>query len=118
MIDQRNMIRHIQANYLFKMNQLQALQAQVSYWEKNKENYAKSIEVFKAYVDFVRTFNDPRALINSYIRMAQYCERMEDRLMATDLYTKAVEVMMSTGLGMQTPQFQHLRAKIESLHYF
>ena len=42
--------------------------------------------------------------------MAKYCERMEDRSMASDLYSEAVELM--DRLGMDELMVWHFRIKL------
>lgn len=109
------MIRMLQTAYLARMNRLQAFQRELAHLENN-DSYEKTLDIYKKYVDFIRTWNSPEALINAYIRFAQYCERMEDRLFATDLYSEALELMQK--LGTVPEKESLLQSKIESLHYF
>jgi len=106
-----------QSQYLARINKLQSLQQKVAYFEKTTDQYRKTLEVFKEYIEFVKTFNEPKSLINSLIRMAQYCERMDDRLLSGDLYKDALNLMRTFQLG-DSKHIQDLRSKIDSLHYY
>ena len=106
----------IQVNYLMKLNKLQALQQQVRYAEMDYQNYKRSVKVFQDYVDCLRGFNNPKGVINGFIRMAMYCERMDDRLMATDLYSEAL--FMEKSIGVEEIHINSLENKISSLHYY
>jgi hypothetical protein len=48
--------------------------------------------------------------------MAKYCEKMQDRLFATDLYQEAVTIMHH--LGMDELMVQALERKIDNLHFY
>ncbi|MHA1562097.1 MAG: hypothetical protein ACTSPA_08220 [Promethearchaeota archaeon] len=106
-----------QIQYLVRINKLQSLQQRVAYFEKTSDQYRKTLETFKEYIEFVKTFNEPKSLINGLIRMAQYCERMDDRLLSGDLYKDALNLMRTFKLG-DSEHIQNLRSKIESLHYY
>ena len=106
-----------QFEYLANLNKLQSLQQQVAYWEKTSENYKKSLEIFRDYLQCVQEFNNPKDLINGYIRMADYCERMDDRLFSCDLYQEAINLLVASGIGSET-NIKNLRNKIQSLHYY
>ncbi|MHA1746197.1 MAG: hypothetical protein ACTSWW_09360 [Promethearchaeota archaeon] len=111
------MMRKVSAEYISKINQLQALQQQVKYWEKTSDNYKGACDVFRKYLDCLQTFQDPKALVNGYIRMAGYCERMDDPFLSQDLYKEAVELCIRFGLASSS-HIQNLRSKIKSLEYF
>ncbi len=72
------MIHLLQTQYIARMNQLHSLQQEIALFE-NSGNYQKTIHAYKKYVDFVRSWQNSNALINAYLQMAKYCERMEDR---------------------------------------
>ena len=101
---------------LATLSQLQELQAQVKYWEQNSANYKQSIHVFKEYIDFIKTMNKPRLLINGYIRMGQYCEKMGDRLFAKDVYKEALVV--EERINIEASKIDSLRNKITNLTWF
>jgi hypothetical protein len=111
------MMRKAQAGYISKLNQLQALQQQVKYWEKTSDNYKAACDVFRKYLDCLQTFQDPKALVNGYIRMASYCEKMDDPFLSQDLYKEAVELCVRFGLASSS-HLQNLRSKIKSLDYY
>jgi tetratricopeptide (TPR) repeat protein len=104
-----------QAKYLAQINRLQSLTNQVAFWEKS-DSYRKAIDAYKSYVDYIRTLNDPKKLINAYIRMAQFCENMEDRLFASDLYQEAIVHMEHFGVDSQ--HIQNVHHKIHSLSWY
>ena len=110
------MMRKAQAGYISRLNQLQALQRQVKYWEQTSENYKKSCETFQKYLDCLQTFQDPKAMVNGYIRMASYCEKMDDPFLSRDLYKEAVDLCIRFGLASSS-HLQNLRSKIKSLDY-
>ena len=109
------MIHLLQTQYIARMNQLHSLQQEIALFE-NSGNYQKTIHAYKKYVDFVRSWQNSNALINAYLQMAKYCERMEDRLMASDLYSEAVELM--DRLGMDELMVSALQNKISALHFY
>ena len=109
------MMRYNQANYIARLNELQAMQAQVAMYEKSTD-YRKTVKVFERYIDTVRKFNDPKSLINTYIRFAQYCELMEDRLLATDLYRDALDLEIQWGIDAKHQN--RLQIKIQDLAWF
>ena len=112
------MMRKAQAGYISKLNQLQALQQQVAYWEQTSNNYKIACDTFQKYIDCLRTtFQDPKAVVNAYIRMASYCERMDDLLLSRDLYQEAVDLMLKFGLASSS-HLQNLRTKIKSLRFY
>ena len=111
------MMRQTQSNYISKLNQLQALQQQVAYWEKTSNNYKAACDTFQKYIDCLQTFQDPKALVNGYIRMASYCERMDDPLLSRDLYKEAVDLCIRFGLTSSS-HLQNLRTKIKSLEFY
>ena len=43
-----------QIQYLARINKLQSLQQKVAYFEKTPDQYRKSLEVFKEYIEFVK----------------------------------------------------------------
>lgn len=105
-----------QTRYLSKINQLKAAQREVEFWAAKKDEYKKAVDAFKHYIDLLKEFNSPKALINAYIKMGQYCESMGDRLLAQDTYRMALEVEQKLGLD---PQYiNKLRAKIDSLSWY
>ena len=105
-----------QTRHLGKLNQLKTLQQQVAFWEKNPNNYKKGCQVFHKYIDCVRSFKDPKSLYNSYVRMASYCESMEDQLLSRELLKEAMSLMIHFNLAEQT-HIQKMRRKIDSLRY-
>ena len=105
------------SNYISRINQLNSIQRQVTFWEQNPDNYKKTIEIFREYIKCIQSFNDTKNLVNSYIRMASYCERMEDRLMSGDLYREAMNILILSGVG-KSSHIDNLRSKIQSLHYY
>ena len=106
-----------QLYYLAHLNKLQSLQQQIKYWENTAENYKKSLEVFRDYLECIQTFNKPRDLINGYIRMADFCERMDDRMFSCDLYQEAINLLVASGIGTEI-NIKDLRSKIQSLHSY
>lgn len=108
-------ITQIQAQYIARMNKFQAMQQELKHCE-NSGDYAKTVKMYQQYIDFIRSWNNPNVLINGYISMAKYCERMEDRLMATDLFSEAINMM--TQIGIEPAKIGAIQSKIESLQYY
>ncbi len=107
----------MQTRYLGKINRLKTLQHQVCYWEQTLDNYKKTLAVFQDYIDCLREFQDPRSLVNGYIRMAKYCENMEDRLMSREILKDAKQIMLDFNLAGQA-HLHKLQKKIDSLCYY
>lgn len=103
-----------QLRELARINRLITLQAQLKYYEQTSEFYNQGVEAFKQYLECVRDFQMPRELINGYLRMAQYCENMEDLLFSRDLYREAMDLMIMFRVGTEG-HLKHLRDKIESM---
>lgn len=110
------MITH-QTRKIGNLNRLRTLQQQVSFWEKSTEHYKKTLSVFQEYLDCLRDFDDQRAIINTYIRMASYCEHMEDPLLSRELLKEAKERMEFFNLG-ESNQLQKMQKKIDALHNY
>ncbi len=112
----RRMANLNQSRQMAQLNKLKSLQKQLKFWEQRDDKYKRTVELFKEYINTLREFNHPRELINSYIRMAQYCERQGDRLLAQDTYRMALEV--EEHLNIDPKHMQNLRTKISSLSWF
>jgi hypothetical protein len=107
----------LQSNYLAKLNKIQSLQQQVAYWEHPANDYKKACAIFQEYIDCLRGFQDPKTLINSYIRYAAYCEIMEDRLLSTALLKEAVCLMQYYQIGNNV-NLERMRQKIDDLSFY
>ncbi|MCF2138636.1 MAG: hypothetical protein K9W44_01110 [Candidatus Lokiarchaeota archaeon] len=106
-----------QVRTLARLNRLITLQQQLQFYEKSTDYYKQGLNAFKAYVECVREFNKPRDLVNSYIRMAKYCEKMEDLLLSRDLYHEAMNLMITFQIGTKV-NIRNLRQKIQALRHF
>ena len=110
------LMHSIQSNHIAKINRLQSYQSQIAYWEKSGKNYKRGLQTFQDFMDFLTEFRDPKALVNGYIRMAKYCEKMEDISLSHDLYKTAMQLMKEFGLG-DASHVKNLELKIRSLNY-
>lgn len=106
-----------QTRYMAKLNKLRALQQQVSFWEYSMERYKQTCDLFRDYIDCLREFGDIRAIINAYVRMAQYCERMDDKLLSRELLKDAKKMMINFKLGTNELLLR-MQRKIDSLRYY
>ncbi|MHA1521466.1 MAG: hypothetical protein ACTSRK_14885 [Promethearchaeota archaeon] len=102
---------------LARFNRLISLQQKLKFYEQSSDFYKQGLDSFKLYLECVREFNKPREMVNGYIRMAKYCERMEDVLLSRDLYKEAVEMMITFQVGTEG-HVRNLRHKIQALNYF
>ena len=103
--------------YMGKINKLRTLQNQVAFWEQSVEHYKKTLMVFQEYIDCLREFDDFKAVVNGYIRMASFCERMEDNLMSRELLKDAKQMMLQFNLGGPA-HLEKVQKKIDSLKYY
>jgi hypothetical protein len=88
----------------------------MKFWEKS-DNYKKSIEAHQRYIDFLKTSNaNVQQIIDAYMRMARFCESMEDRLLATDLYQETVDMMIRN--RWDPLMISAVQNKINSLHFY
>jgi hypothetical protein len=100
-----------------ELNKLQSLQQQVAHWENKSTNYQKTLEIFSEYLQCIQKFDHPKDLINGYIRMGNYCEKMDDRMFSCDLYQEAINLLIKSGIG-DKDHIQNLRNRINSLHTY
>lgn len=102
---------------MVRMNRLITLQQQLKFYEQSTDFYRQGVDAFKQYIECVRDFNNPKELVNAYIRMAKYSEKMEDRLLSRDLYQEAIELMKLFQVGSKG-HVRNLRQKIATLNYY
>lgn len=106
-----------QVRSLALLNRLTTLQQQLKFYENSTDYYKQGVNAFKAYLECIRTFNNPRDLVNAYIRMAKYCEKMEDRPLSKELYFEALDLMKTFQVGTEG-HLRNLQQKIQSLMRF
>ena len=106
-----------QVRSLALLNRITTLQQQLKFYEKSTDYYKQGVNAFKAYIECVRSFNNPRDLVNAYIRMAKYCENMEDIPLSRELYFEALDLMKVFQIGTKG-HIRNLQHKIQSLHHF
>ena len=110
------MMRHYQAKMMAQMNNVQSMKSEMKYWESS-DNYKKAIESHQRYIDFIRnSTGSPQQLIEAYMRMGRFAESMGDRLLATDVYTDVMDVMVRA--RWDPLKISELQSKIASLHYY
>ena len=105
------------SKYLAKLNRLRSLQQQVAFWEHPANDYKKACTIFQEYIDCMRGFQEPKTLVNAYIRYAAYCEKMEDRLLSSALLKEAVSLMRFFQIGNDI-HLERMRQKIDTLCYY
>ncbi|UYP47228.1 hypothetical protein NEF87_003513 [Candidatus Lokiarchaeum ossiferum] len=85
---------HIASQYLANINHLQDLQEKVKFYEQSND-YHNGMDAFVAYIEYVRSLQQPLTLITLYIRFAKFCLMNNDTLFARDLYKEA-KILIST----------------------
>jgi len=109
-------MRHYASKMMAQMNNVQSMKNEMKYWE-GSDNYKKAIDSHQRYIDFLRSSNgSAQQLIEAYMRMARFAESMGDRLLATDVYTDVMDLMVRA--RWDPLQISALQTKINSLHFY
>ncbi len=111
----RGLMNIHQTRRMAKINKLKKLQQEVRFWEQKQEKYEKSLKIFKKYIDCIKEFNNPKALINAYIRMGQYCESMGDNFFAENRYRLALKLEKT--FKIDKAHIKNLKSKISRLSW-